>query len=145
MHFSIIDCFYFKVRQQMKPDMAVKEVLIGKYCHVQVSSVHSHVIHSLPAADAVVVVVFFCFFLLWLLLLLLLLSCHSFLILVAVAFATSVCGQHEKPFDVIELNYDFDANVFLLLLFLPLSFFYFRCNTFIFVAVLLEPYSETQK
>ena len=40
----------------MKPDMAVKEVLIGKYCHVQVSSVHSHVIHSLPAADAVVVV-----------------------------------------------------------------------------------------
>ena len=41
----------------MKPDMAVKEVLIGKYCQVQVSSVHSHVIHSLPAADAVVVVV----------------------------------------------------------------------------------------
>ena len=40
----------------MKPDMAVKEVLIGKYCHVQVSSVHSHVIHSLPASDAVVVV-----------------------------------------------------------------------------------------
>ena len=40
----------------MKPDMAVKEVLIGKYCHVQVSSVHSHVIHSLPSADAVVVV-----------------------------------------------------------------------------------------
>ena len=35
----------------MKPEMAVKEVLIGKYCHVQVSSVHSHVIHSLPAAD----------------------------------------------------------------------------------------------
>ena len=28
----------------MKPDMVVKEVLIGKYCHVQVSSVHSHVI-----------------------------------------------------------------------------------------------------
>ena len=48
----------------MKPDMAVKEVLIGKYCHVQVSSVHSHVIHSLPAADAVVVVVFFVFVLL---------------------------------------------------------------------------------
>ena len=47
----------------MKPDMAVKEVLIGKYCQVQVSSVHSHVIHSLPAADAVVVVVFvFVFF-----------------------------------------------------------------------------------
>ena len=41
----------------MKPDMAVKEVLIGKYCHVQVSSVHSHVIHSLPTADADVVVV----------------------------------------------------------------------------------------
>ena len=40
----------------MKPDMAVKEVLIGKYCHVQVSSVHSHVIHSLPAAAADVVV-----------------------------------------------------------------------------------------
>ena len=46
----------------MKPDMAVKEVLIGKYCQVQVSSVHSHVIHSLPAADAVVVVVVFFFF-----------------------------------------------------------------------------------
>ena len=42
----------------MKPDMAVKEVLIGKYCHVQVSSVHSHVIHSLPAAADVVIVVF---------------------------------------------------------------------------------------
>ena len=41
-----IDCniFVLKVRQQMKPDMAVKEVLIGKYYHVQVSSVHSHVI-----------------------------------------------------------------------------------------------------
>ena len=128
----------------MKPDMAVKEVLIGKYCHVQVSSVHSHVIHSLPAADAVVVVsvvvivvVFVCIVIVvvvglvfvvfvCIVVVVVVVSCHSFLILVAVAFTTSVCGQHDKPFDVIELNYVFDTIVFVCYCccyFYPLSIF----------------------
>ena len=133
----------------MKPDMAVKEVLIGKYCHVQVSSVHSHVIHSLPAADAVVVVsvvvivvVFVCIVIVvvvglvvvvfvCIVVVVVVVSCHSFLILVAVAFTTSVCCQHDKPFDVIELNYVFHTIVFVCYC---CCYFY---PFFIFAAILL--------